>query len=245
MRITIAVSKGTNKAHCEDTAFCNGTIIDRDVRVIETDTLTAIGVADGVGGNAGGRNASRFLASQISAADFSKMGQPEIKEKLLSLNDELISNAAAIAGKEAMATTLTCVIQGIDAYYLAHLGNTRIFKMQGSYLKQLSVDHTTYNWLLKAGQSEAAEHCNRSEIISCFGGGNTALANNLIVQSLNSDLPEILVMPSDGIHDYVDVDTIQEKTTLNQDDLAVQELITQAEAAGSTDDKTIIILRQR
>lgn len=151
MRITTAVSKGTNKTHCEDTAFCNGIIIDRDVRVIETDTLTAIGVADGVGGNTGGRNASRFIASQISATDFSKMGQPEIKEKLLSFNDELISKAAAIAGKEAMATTLTCVIQGRDAYYLAHLGNTRIFKVQRSYLKQLSVDHTTYNCLLHTG----------------------------------------------------------------------------------------------
>lgn len=245
MKIAIPVSKGANKAHCEDTAFCNGTIIDRVVRVIETDTLTAIGVADGVGGNAGGRNASRFIASQISAADFSKMGQPEIKEKLLSLNYELILDAAAIAGKEAMATTLTCVIQGIDAYYLAHLGNTRIFKIKGSYLRQLSVDHTTYNWLLRTGQSEAAEHCNRSEIISCFGGGNPALASKLIIQSLNSDLPETLVLTSDGIHDYVDVDTIEEKIVSNQDDLAVQELITQAEAAGSTDDKTIIIIRQR
>lgn len=245
MRITIAVSKGANKAYCEDTAFCNGTIIDTDIRVIETNTLTTIGVADGVGGNAGGRNASRFIASQISAADFSKMGQSEIKEKLLSINDELISNAAAIAGKEAMATTLTCVIQGIDDYYLAHLGNTRIFKMQGSYLKQLSVDHTTYNWLLKTGQSEAAEHCNRSEIISCFGGGNPALANNLIIQSLTSALPETLVITSDGIHDYMDVDTIEEKIVSNQDELVVQELITQAEAAGSTDDKTIIIVRQR
>ena len=144
-----------------------------------------------------------------------------------------------------MATTLTGVIQGRDAYYLAHLGNTRIFKMQGSYLKQLSVDHTTYNWLLRTGQSEAAEHCNRSEIISCFGGGNPALANNLIVQNLNSDLPETLVLTSDGIHDYVDVDIIEEKIALNQDNLALQELITQAEAAGSTDDKTIIILRNR
>lgn len=244
MRITIAVSKGTNKANCEDTAFCNGTINDKDVRIIETDTLTAIGVADGVGGNAGGRNASRFIASQISATDFLKMGQSEIKEKLLSFNDELISNAAAIADKEEMATTLTCVIQGIDAYYLAHLGNTRIFKMQGSYLKQLSVDHTTYNWLLKTGQSEAAEHCNRSEIFSCFGGGNPALANNLIVQSLTSELPEVVLITSDGIHDYVDVDTIEDALSSESDEKATINLMKLAENAGSQDDKSIIIIRK-
>lgn len=71
------------------------------------------------------------------------------------------------------------------------------------------------------------------------------MASKLIVQSLNSDLPETLVLTSDGIHDYVDVDTIGEKIVSNQDDLTVQELITQAEAAGPTDDKTIIIIRQR
>lgn len=244
MRITIAVSKGANKAHCEDTAFYNGTIIDGDVQVIETDTLTTIGVADGVGGNAGGRNASRFIASQILATDFSKMNKSEIKEKLLSFNDELISNAAAIAGKEAMATTLTCVIQGIDAYYLVHLGNTRIFKMQGSYLKQLSVDHTTYNWLLQTGQSEAAKHCNRSEIISCFGGGNPALANNLIVQSLTSELPETILITSDGIHDYMDIDTIEDSLSSESDEMSILNLMRLAESSGSKDDKSIIIIRK-
>ena len=243
MKITIAVSKGANKAHCEDTAFCNGTIIDKDVRIIETDTLTAIGVADGVGGNAGGRIASRFIASQISAIDFSKMSEAEIKQKLLSFNDELISNAATIAGKEAMATTLTCVIQGADAYYLAHLGNTRISKMQGSYLKQLSVDHTTYNWLLKTGQPEAAEHCNRSEIISCFGGGNPGLANNLIVQSQTGERPETVLITSDGIHDYVDVDTIENTLSSECDEKAALNLMKLAENAGSQDDKSIIIVR--
>lgn len=116
--------------------------------------------------------------------------------------------------------------------------------MQGSYLKQLSVDHTTYNWLLQTGQSEAAKHCNRSEIISCFGGGNPALANNLIVQSLTSELPETILITSDGIHDYMDIDTIEDSLSSESDEMSILNLMRLAESSGSKDDKSIIIIRK-
>ena len=67
----------------------------------------------------------------------------------------------SIPDKSEMATTLTCVVATKDGYYLIHAGNTRLYVMQGSYLKQLTVDHTTYNWLVACGQYEVAKVCRK------------------------------------------------------------------------------------
>jgi protein phosphatase len=69
-----------------------------------------------------------------------------------------------------MATTLTGFYFNDGQYKIVHVGNTRAYVKQGKYLKQITSDHTTYNWLLNSGQIEAAAKCNRSEITNCFGG---------------------------------------------------------------------------
>ena len=43
-----------------------------------SDVFHCVGVADGVGGNAGGRIASKYVAHEISQADFPSMTQQEL-----------------------------------------------------------------------------------------------------------------------------------------------------------------------
>ena len=56
---------------------------------------------------------------------------------------------------------------------MIHCGNSRIYSLQGNFLKQVTEDQTTYQWLMATGNIEAAEHCNKSEIRGAFGGGAT------------------------------------------------------------------------
>ena len=53
--------------------------------------------------------------------------------------------------------------------YLFHVGNTRVYGLQGNYLKQLTEDQTTYQWLLNIGQIEAARSVIRMQITQLFG----------------------------------------------------------------------------
>ena len=245
MKVCLSVAIGNGKSECEDTAIFNDNLVNNQIVCIDDDILHCVGVADGVGGNAGGRIASRYIAHQFSQTDFTQMTECDIRQFVDKLNTELINQAAAIPGKTEMATTLTCVVATNDGYYLVHAGNTRLYVVQGSYLKQLTTDHTTYNWLMECGQYEAAELCNKSEINCCLGGGNLRFANRLVVDRLFDDFPDTLIFTSDGVHEFVDIDSIEGVLAASESDcVAVKSITEMAIKNGSTDDKSIVIVRR-
>lgn len=244
MRVCLCVEVGNEKNECEDTALFNETLISNQIVCIDDGALRCVGVADGVGGNAGGQIASRYIAHQFSQADFSHLTGREIRCFLEKLNAELIEYAATVPGKAEMATTLTCVVAAYDGYYLVHAGNTRLYVMQGAYLKRLTTDHTTYNWLIECGQYEAAELCNRNEINCCLGGGSLRYANRIVVNKLFDVCPDTIILTSDGIHEFVDIDYLESALATSESDCEAAQLITdKAIKNGSTDDKTIVIVR--
>lgn len=245
MKACLSVVIGYEKKECEDTVIFNDTLINNQQMCIDADALQCIGVADGVGGNAGGRIASRYVAHQFSQTDFSQMTEFDIRQLVDKVNTELIDQAATIPGKAEMATTLTCVVATNDGYYLVHAGNTRLYVMQGAYLKQWTTDHTTYEWLMTCGQYEAAEQCNKSEINCCLGGGNLRYANRLVIEKLFDDCPDTLILTSDGIHEFVDIDSIEAALATSESDFeAVKTITDMAVKNGSADDKTIVIVRR-
>ena len=245
MIVTAAVRKGTNKQACDDIAIINGSVINEATYAGQPSSLRIVGVTDGVGGNSGGKEASTFVAGALAKLGFAS-SEAAIREQINVLNHNLLSYAAATRGKEQMATTLTAIVTSADQHFLLHIGNTRMYVAQGSYLKQLTTDHTTYQWLLSHGQFEEAEHCNKNEISACLGGGNDALAKPLEIRRVFEDgLPSVMIFTSDGIHEYIDIDRLEELVFSGEPD---NDIITQAmdEAAanGSTDDKTLIIVRE-
>lgn len=245
MKICLNVGIGCGKMECEDTAIFNTTLVNDKTTLLDSDLFQCIGVADGVGGNAGGRIASRYVAHQICQADFLSMTQQDIYAFITEINTDLITHAVSIPDKSEMATTLTCVVAAKDGYYLIHAGNTRLYVMQGSYLKQLTVDHTTYNWLVECGQYEAAEVCRKNEINCCIGGGAQKYIKRLVIEKIFDDcFPDTLLLTSDGIHDFVSIDCMEDELSAGNSDFdATQIIVDLARKNGSTDDTTVIILR--
>lgn len=246
MKITCYILTGSNKQECEDSAFFNGLLKENRIAECSDNTISCVGVTDGVGGNAGGRIASRYIAHQICQTDFRSMTQQDLHAFVTDINANLINHAASTPDKSEMATTLTCVVAAKDGYYLIHAGNTRLYVMQGSYLKQLTTDHTTYNWLIECGQYKAAEDCKKSEINCCFGGGSQQYANRLVIEKVFDDFfPDTLILTSDGIHDFVSLDYMEDALSSSASDSEVAQIITDtARKNGSTDDTTVIILRR-
>ncbi len=246
MKIASYVMTGKNKIECEDTAIFNRIVINNRVMCMDDDAFFCVGVADGVGGNAGGRIASRYVAHQICQTDFLSMTQQDIYAFITEINTNLITHAASIPDKSEMATTLTCVVAAKDGHYLIHAGNTRLYVMQGAYLKQLTVDHTTYDWLVECGQYEAAKTCRKSEINCCIGGGSQKYIKRLVVEKIFDDFfPNTLLLTSDGIHDFVTIDCMEDTLSSSNSDFDAIRIIAElARKNGSTDDTTIIILRK-
>ena len=186
MKIFVYSKKGNRKNVCEDAAMVAGAIICDSYFEVQTEEMYSVAIADGVGGNAGGDCASKYVLNKMNKISVENLSEGYLKQFIDETNNELLHYASSITGKENMATTLTGLILTLDKGYIFHVGNTRLYGLQGNYLKQLTEDQTTYQWLLNIGQIEAAEKCNKNEITHCLGGGNSQYGSAICVKEYDT-----------------------------------------------------------
>ena len=238
MKVFAYMEHGVNKTCSEDTMVANGQIC-KDGYFSFKASGNCVAVADGVGGNAGGQEASEFVANM-----FKNGVVGDAKETALRINEELISYAKTILGKEQMATTLTALLFNDDKpTCVLHVGNTRLSAIQGEYLKQITRDHTTVEFLRSRGDFEAADNAIQSEITSCFGAGIAATISRLQVYEIDKNYAGF-VISSDGLHDYLDEEAIEEFVSsgmFSEDDF--KRLVQQARDNGSEDDISVIVVK--
>lgn len=242
MKIYAMTEKGDHREN-QDRILINDNIISDGFFETESNEQTIICVADGVGGNNAGAVASSFVCENLK-------NMPCIdKSGLVGINTQLLEKSVGDANLSGMATTLSGVCIDDTTANIFHIGNTRLYVFQGSYIKQITEDHTSVNWLVKTGKlskKETETYDRRNEITACFGGGNPTLINSLVFVENDDSLlnTKRMVFTSDGVHEYVSVDELED--VLNNDSLDPQsmcnEILNIAKANGSTDDKSIIII---
>ena len=238
MKIYAATQKGVQKAQNEDRVVLNQNI--RTVGIYECEcTEGFVAVADGVGGNNAGAVASQFVAEKLGKCDHTMEDLTEINRKLI----ERSRTDDALAG---MATTLTLVDFTEDSAKITYVGNTRVYAVvNGKYLKQLTRDDTTLEYLLATGQlnSFTAESFERkNEITACFGADNPAL---LKLKQIDASGQDTLIVTSDGIHDHVSIDEMEDIYCAADDKVEFcKKLIDQAVENGSVDDASVMVLNK-
>ncbi len=243
MNIFVYSKKGNGKNVCEDAAMVADTVISDFYFEIQTEQTYTVAIADGVGGNAGGDCASRYVLDKLNAISMVDMSAEYLKQFIGGINKELLHYASTISGKENMATTLTGLIFTLDKGYMFHVGNTRVYGLQGNYLKQLTEDQTIYQWLLNIGQIEAAEKCNKNEITHCLGGGNTQYGSAVCVKEQDMlNAYKRLLLTTDGTHEYVSIDELEDFMSGEVSEITMQMLADKAKGKGSSDDQTIIVI---
>lgn len=244
MKVVYKIVKGINKEKCDDSALVGTIVINNESGSVEAEDITHICVGDGVGGNAGGDEASIFLMRNVSELK-TEYSNEQLREKLLNINEMLLEYAKTVSGHENMATTFTALFFEKNGVKIAHCGNTRVYALQGSFLKQITADQTTYQWLVSTGNTDAAENCNKSEIRGAFGGGNSKYADLLVVENVfERGLPPLILLTSDGIHDSLDIDEMEDIVVAEGVSSVekINKLIDTAISKGSLDDCTAILV---
>lgn len=245
MNVTVQIQKGPHKQNCDDAALIEHDVYGEGIHRIQLEMPCTVAVADGVGGNQGGKEASHFVLRFLGdATDIANQRAEKLQVLLQDCNDALLSEAEKNTEHGKMATTLTAAILRPEHSQLLQLGNTRLYGMPGSYLKQVSEDQTTYQILMNMGRIVEAEACNKSEIVGCLGGGNPEFAKRAVVQEIPERMiRKLLLLTSDGVHEYVKPEIIEEALECGDDAMAAQKIIEAANTAGSDDDKTVMIVR--
>ncbi len=237
MKIIAVSRKGINKIENEDRIVVGKTILAEGTLSSEIER-GVLAIADGVGGNNAGSVASHFIANKICT--FTDI----TAETLQKINAELLALSMKKAEYNGMATTLSGILFAEGKACLFSVGNTRVYFLQGGkYLKQLTNDDTTLNFLIGTGQltAEEAERFDRkNEIIACFGGGRADLFK-IELSNLESVTSPIL-LTSDGIHDFLSVDQMEDIIgEYGFTEMACEEMISKARMQGSCDDISMVL----
>lgn len=104
-----------------------------------------IAVADGVSGNAGGGEAAEMTVRNVTTDYYATPDTWEplsaLDKVLMAANRWLIAQANANRDMAGMATTLSLLLLRGQRYYVAHVGDTRVYLYRDRQLKLLTTDH--------------------------------------------------------------------------------------------------------
>ncbi|XPV68391.1 MAG: PP2C family protein-serine/threonine phosphatase [Halarcobacter sp.] len=199
-----------------------------------------LAVADGVGGRKGGDFASNFILEEL--VNIHKVDHiPTVLEKINLLNRKLIKEASinSFTGASSTLTLMTSLNEFITIY---HIGDTRAYKLTPTKLVQLTEDQTklqkTINELPFFNPVKSLLPDNNI-LLNAMGISEDLI--NIDVSKTTIEPSDILLLTSDGVHDYLSEGEIE--SILRQyksPKTIVNKLISKAIKNGSTDNLTCL-----
>lgn len=230
-----------------------GVVCDRGLnpkRPVNQDSYLALAahglfaVFDGVGGQQAGEVASRMAAETIeeALADVGVSLSPDgIRRAVQFANRDIYEHAESDPAYKTMATTVALLqIEGNRAI-LAHVGDSRIYRLEDGYLYRETIDHTDYHDALRAGVA-----------LTGTGAGGNIINRALGVEAdVEVELKIIdvsdgtrLLLCSDGIYRHLADEEIASVLAQTKDpQAAADELKRQVLARGADDNLTAIVVQ--
>jgi serine/threonine protein phosphatase PrpC len=222
------------------------------------DQLGLYVVADGMGGHAAGEVASREAIDTLYG--MVKRGIGSLRELVDPVTEtdsraacRLMESAVQAAtyfvysiaeidrAMSGMGTTISALLILGDYAITAQVGDSRIYRVEGDRVEQLTEDHTLIAWQLKQGlitPQEAARSPHRNVITRAVG-------NREYVQVDTRRVPlgsaSRFLLCSDGLHGYLHDDDIPGTVRLGGD-AAVRRFIDLANERGGKDNITAILV---
>jgi serine/threonine protein phosphatase PrpC len=132
-------------------------------------------VADGMGGEAGGQQAST-LAIQTLLAEYYRDPEPDVGLSLWravqAANQSVYRKARTTPALARMGTTMTAIVVRGEELVVAHVGDSRAYLIRNDGIRQLTRDHTWVADAIRAGTispEEARTHPNRHILNRALG----------------------------------------------------------------------------
>ncbi|WP_332449178.1 PP2C family protein-serine/threonine phosphatase [Methanoculleus sp.] len=201
-------------------------------------------VADGLGGHAAGDVASRTAIEILTEA--AGKGLPETEPAaLLERAFQCANTAIRDYNREhrlnAGTTLSAAIVSDSGRCWIGTVGDSRTYIITPSSVWHTR-DQSYVQSLVEAGMlspEEAIFHPQKNILTRALG-----LADRVEVDLDLVELAEaVLVISSDGLHDYVPASTIQGIVTTNEPDTACRLLVDAARDAAGTDNITVIVMR--
>ena len=209
-------------------------------------------VADGMGGHNAGEIASaksiNFFQKQLRQSTAKQAMDEKGKEALLvqaveAANEGVYALSVDNLAQNGMGTTFTvCSVENGTLYY-AHIGDSRLYVLTDSEIRQITEDHTFVNEMVKLGEltpAQARNHPKRNMLTRALGTETDAL-----VDSGWFALPDNakVLLCSDGLTTMLSDNEILQYAGTGKAEEIMNKLIETANARGGFDNVSVIIIQ--
>lgn len=219
-------------------------------------------LADGMGGYNAGEVASGMATSLLSASLAQLVDLPSSQEAEIldaefveqRLLDEIaavnvaIFNAAESQSQYAgMGTTLVVAYFYDNRMCVAHLGDSRLYRLRGGHLEQLTRDHSLLQEQLDNGMitADEARYSQNKNLLTRALGVDPAI--DAEVHDYRVVLGDVFLLCSDGLNDMLDDEEMAHtlRSANGNLPLAAEHLVQMANEHGGRDNISVILVKVR
>lgn len=238
LKYNVASDMGLVRGNNEDMALADGRLIRDDIAEgeLHTDehTHAVFAVADGMGGYEGGevaselalRSLSTFVRDMPAGLDDDAL-TVALKNCASGINELVLKTSAGVPRLAEMGTTLVAIFIYEGRLVFMNIGDSRLYRMRGGVLKQLSTDHSE--------RERTGDPSVPSNLIYNYLGNDGCFFADISMPGGQVYEGDIFLLCSDGLSDMIDDDTIAE--TLPS---GAEALVHAAKQAGGIDNITVL-----
>jgi len=189
-------------------------------------------VADGLGGHSGGDVAAQRAVQAVldfcpGAGDLAGIARAAV-----GLAHELVLYEQHRTGLDCRTTLALLLVRGARAV-VAHVGDSRVYRLRAGQLEQLTEDHRHPAY--------------RNVLWRCLGSQREGSEAEPDVRELEVQPGDVFALTTDGVHDVLGTEgvrgALRELDPVLGARWAAEELVSRALAQGSTDNCTAMVLR--
>ncbi|MDD5271924.1 MAG: bifunctional protein-serine/threonine kinase/phosphatase [Methylovulum sp.] len=230
--LAISIGYASDKGVKADNEDCFGAFIPDD-RQLDYKGI-AIAIADGMSGSEAGKQASHYCVVSFLSDYYSTPDSWTVKQagqKILSATNSWLYSQGQVRYQSAkgMVSTLSILVLKSTTAHIFHIGDSRIYRLRRGNLEQITRDHRV--WL-----------ANDKSYLNRAMGIEPRL--EVDYKSLPLVMGDVFVLTTDGVHDFIDGQTLKKQlqATVDLPELASQ-IVRQALANRSDDNLTCQIVR--
>ena len=223
--------------------------------------LGLVVLADGMGGHRGGEIASSMSVDKIinqlqqtlpevNAGDIDETSGFSvesicIQDAVIAANELVYTTAESNPEHKGMGTTIVVLQFYNNSFSLAHIGDSRCYRLRSDKLEQITKDHSLLQELIDRGfytPEEARNSMNKNLVTRALG------IDPIVMPDIQEDIVlknDIYLLCSDGLTDLVEDEDIYytiKEFSANLEEAAKQ-LITKANQNGGKDNISVMLCR--
>jgi PPM family protein phosphatase len=213
------------------------------------DQLLAV-IADGMGGHQAGDVASRMATSLMETEwlESEQLDNPEAAESWLQtavekINKKVYEHSLTKEECQGMGTTFVVAICTADFITVSNIGDSRCYMLSEDGFKQITVDHSLVNELVRSGQiskDDAEQHPRKNVLLKALGTEKSVVPE---IISLGWEMGNRLLLCSDGLSNKVTDEELHRYILADEDIEQIEtEMIRLANNKGGEDNISVIVV---